>query len=227
MERHENKKPTGEEVEAQILTVEKQRLGRWYERWGNQPLYYSLLRTSQKLFILLIVLILFNRKVLNVFLDAPMAFIGNRWPLLLAGVVIIFLLHRFAWEKTAVKYYLFSLNDTELKAPAGDGSMAKKGRAAISRINRRWQVWAPRKKLLMGSLALALPLAFTGGLFLIHIMETGNWSLTAFKNEFEGNVLYWIMLIFCLAGAFIGWSIWHELKSNHSLIKNQNLQRER
>ena len=123
MERHENKKPTGEEVEAQILTVEKQRLGRWYERWGNQPLYYSLLRTSQKLFILLIVLILFNRKVLNVFLDAPMAFIGNRWPLLLAGVVIIFLLHRFAWEKTAVKYYLFSLNDTELKAPAGEGSI--------------------------------------------------------------------------------------------------------
>jgi hypothetical protein len=227
MERKESKKPTGEEVEAQILTAEKQRLSRWYERWGKQPLYYSLLRTGQKLSILLIVLILFNRKVLNIFLDAPMVFLGNRWPLLLAGVVIIFLLHRFAWEKTAVKYYLLSLNDPELKAPAPDGSMARKGRASIRRINRRWQFWELRKNLLMMGLALALPLVFTGGLFLIHIMETRNWSLSAFKNEFEGNVLYWIMLIFCLAGAFIGWSIWHELKSNHSLIQNQNLQRER
>ena len=227
MERNENKKPAGEEVEAQILTAENHRLSRWYERWGNQPLYYSLLRTGQKLFILLIVLILFNRQVLNAFLDTPMIFLGNRWPLLLAALVIIFLLHRFAWEKTAVKYYLLSLNDPELKAPPTDGSMAKKGRAAIRRINRRWQVWEPRKNLLMVSLALALPLAFTGGLFLIHIMETGNWSLSAFKNEFEGNVLYWIILIFCMAGVFIGWSIWHELKSNHSLVQNQNLQRER
>jgi hypothetical protein len=49
-----------------------------------------------------------------------------------------------------------------------------------------------------------------------------DWSVAGFLAVFESGALVLVLFVFFLFGLFIGWSIWHEIRTNHELIKKLN-----
>ena len=210
------------EMDARLDAVQKVQLSRWYQRWRQAPWAYSLVKTLLQLPFLLVCLLLFKWRTLSIFFNDPVIFLKERGPVLLSGFLVIIIFHRFIWEQQAIKYYLHSLSDPGLTSPDADGTIAKKGRAAMDRIERKWHRWGNHKLILIISFALLLPLVFIAIFYPLLAVYNQDWSVAGFLAVFESGALVLVLFVFFLFGLFIGWSIWHEIRTHHELIKKLN-----
>lgn len=210
------------EIDARLDAVQKVQLSRWYQRWRKEPWTYSLVKTFLKLPFFLVCLLLFRWQSMSLFLNAPVIFLKERGAVLLSGFLAMVIFHRFIWEQQAIKYYLHSLSDPGLTSPDADGTIAKKGRAAMDRIERKWHRWGNHKLLLILGFGLLLPLVFLAIFYPLVSINNHDWSVAGFLAVFESGTLYLVLFVFFLFGLFIGWNIWHEIRTNQERINKLN-----